>query len=90
MASCRQYSKLLECNEDNFLSQVIDSPTRGHVILDCWSLTQVSSSVASRLEAGLGCSGHALVEFSVLRDKGQAKRKVRTLNFRKAEFQLFK
>jgi len=32
----------------------------------------------------------ALVEFAVLRDKGQAKNKVRTLNFRKADFQLFK
>jgi len=30
------------------------------------------------------------VEFTVLRDVGQAKNKVRTLNFRKANFQLFK
>jgi len=30
------------------------------------------------------------VEFAVLRDKGQAKSKMRTLNFRKADFQLFK
>ena len=38
----------------------------------------------------LGCSDHALVEFTVLRDMGQAKSKVRTLNFRKANLQLFK
>ena len=38
----------------------------------------------------LGCSHHALVEFTVLKDTGQAKSKVRTLNFRKANFQLFK
>ena len=31
-----------------------------------------------------------MVEFTVLRDMGQAKSKVRTLNFRKAKFQLFK
>ena len=30
------------------------------------------------------------MEFAVLRDMGQAKSKVRTLNFRKANFQLFK
>jgi len=30
------------------------------------------------------------VEFAVLRNMGQAKSKVRTLNFRKANFQLFK
>jgi len=33
---------------------------------------------------------HALVEFSVLRDMGKVKNVVRTLNFRKANFQLFK
>jgi len=38
----------------------------------------------------LGCNEHALVEFTVLRDTEQAKTKVRTLNFRKAKFQLFK
>jgi len=42
------------------------------------------------LGGSLSCSGHALVEFTVLRDMGQAKGKVRTLNFRKANFQLFK
>jgi len=34
MASCRQSRRLLECIGDNFLSQVIDSPTRGDVTLD--------------------------------------------------------
>jgi len=38
----------------------------------------------------LGCSGHALVEFTVLRDTGNVRKIVRTLNFRKANFQLFK
>jgi len=38
----------------------------------------------------LGCSNHTLVDTAVLRDKGQAKNKSRTLNFRKANFQLFK
>jgi len=38
----------------------------------------------------LGCSDHALVEFVVLRDKGQARSIIRTLSFRKANFQLFK
>ncbi|KAK4828983.1 hypothetical protein QYF61_001639 [Mycteria americana] len=34
MASCRQYGRLLECFKDNFLTQVIDTPTRGDAILD--------------------------------------------------------
>ena len=32
-ASSRQSRKFLECTENNFLSQVIDSPTRGNAIL---------------------------------------------------------
>jgi len=38
----------------------------------------------------LGCSDHAVVELIVLRHTGQAKRKVRTLSFRKAKSQMFK
>ena len=37
-----------------------------------------------------GCSDDALVEFTVLRDMGQVNCKVKTLNFRRANFQLFK
>ncbi|GAB0203436.1 hypothetical protein GRJ2_002809200 [Grus japonensis] len=89
-ASCRQSRRLLECIEDNFLSQVIDSPTRGDAILDL--LVTNTSELTDDIKIGgsLGCSDHALVEFTVLRDMGQAKGKVRTLNFRKANFQLFK
>jgi len=38
----------------------------------------------------MGCSDHALVEFTVLRDMEKVRSIVRTLNFRKAGFQLFK
>ena len=43
-----------------------------------------------KIGGSVGCSDHTLGEFAVLRDMGQAKSKVRTLNFRKAKFQLFK
>ncbi|PKU39791.1 rna-directed dna polymerase from mobile element jockey-like [Limosa lapponica baueri] len=76
--------------EDNFLSQVIDSPTRGDAILDL--LVASASELISDVKAGgsLGCSDHALVEFAVLRDTDPAKSNIRTLNFRKANFPLFK
>jgi len=38
----------------------------------------------------LGCCDHTLVVFTVQRDKGKSRSIVRTLNFRKANFQLFK
>ena len=34
IASSRQSRRLLKCSEDNFLTQVIDGPTRGDAILD--------------------------------------------------------
>ena len=52
MASCRQSRRLLECFEDNFLSQVIDSPTRGDAILDLLvTSTSGDQSETSGLEA---------------------------------------
>jgi len=90
MASCRQSRKLLKCMKGNFLTKVIDSPTGGNAILDLL-VTNASELITDiKIGASLGCSDQALVEFTVLRDMGQAKSKVRTLNFRKAKFQLFK
>ncbi|PKU39003.1 hypothetical protein llap_10699 [Limosa lapponica baueri] len=43
-----------------------------------------------KIGGSLGHSDHAPVMFAVLRDTDQGKSKVRTMNFRKAKFQLFK
>jgi len=54
--SCRQSRRLLECTEDNFLSQLIDSPTRGNAILDLL-LTNVNELIGNiRIGGCLGCS----------------------------------
>jgi len=54
-------------------------------------LTNVSELIGGiKIGGSLGCSDHALVEFTVLRDMGKARRVLRTINFRKANFQLFK
>jgi len=54
-------------------------------------LTNGSDLIGDAKTAGsLGCSGHALMEFTLLRDIGKARSIVRTENFRKASFQLFK
>jgi len=88
--SCRQSRRLLECIEDNFLCQAVNSPTKGDVILDLL-VTNARKLIGDVKTGGsMGCSDHALVEFTDLRDMGQTKSKVRTLNFRKAKFHLFK
>lgn len=43
-----------------------------------------------KARGSLGCRDHVLVEFAVLRDMTQVRSKVRPLDARKANFQLFK
>lgn len=38
----------------------------------------------------LGCNEHTVMEFTLLKDMGQKKSKIRMLSFRKAHFQLFR
>ncbi|KAK4819764.1 hypothetical protein QYF61_011364 [Mycteria americana] len=71
MASCKQSGRLLECIEGNFLTHVIDTPTQGDEILDLM-VTNASELISDiKIGGSLGCSDHALVEFTVLRDMGQ-------------------
>jgi len=54
-------------------------------------LTNASELISGINRRGsLGCSDHTLVEFTVLRDTGKVRSVVRTLNFRKADFQIVK
>lgn len=67
---CRQSRRLLECIEDNFLSQTVDSSSRGDVILDLL-LTNTSELIGEiRIECCLDCSDHVMVAFTPLRDTG--------------------
>jgi len=65
---------------------VIDSPTRRDVILDLLVTNARELIGDMKIGGSLGCSDLALVDFVVLRDIGQVKSKIRTLNFRKADF----
>jgi len=68
MASSRQSRSFLEGVEDNFLRQVIDTPTQGDAILDLM-LTNARKLIGGVKNGGIrGCSDHALVEFTVLTD----------------------
>jgi len=89
-ASSRQSRRLLECIEDNLLSRVVDTPTRGDAILDLMVTSASELTGDIKIGGSLGSSDHASVEFTLLRDMGTVRSIVRTLNFRKANFQLFK
>lgn len=89
-ARCKQSRSFLECVEDNFLIQTIDHLTRGELLLDLL-LTNTDELIREvKIGGSLGLSNHYLVEFTLWRDMGQVKTRVKTLNFRKVNFQLFK
>ena len=90
MVSCRQSKRFLGYTEDNFLSQIIDGPIRGDAVLDLF-LTNANELISDIRTGGCpGCSDHAIVEFMLQRDMRQPKSKIRALNCRKADFQLFR
>jgi len=63
---------------------------REDAILDLMVTSTSELITEIRIGGGLGCSDHALVEFTVLRDMGEARSIGRTLNFSKANLQLGK
>ncbi|GAB0203482.1 hypothetical protein GRJ2_002813800 [Grus japonensis] len=89
-AECKQSRKFLECVDDNFLLQVIEEPTRRGAMLDL-ILTNKEGLVGDvKLKGSLGCSDHAMVEFRILRAARKAHSKLTTLDFRRADFGLFR
>ena len=93
MVGGRQSRILLESDEDNFLVQVIDGPTRGEALLDLVLTVrgvQEESIREVKIGGSLGCSDHALVESVILKNAGLAKSRARTLCFRRANFRLLK
>ena len=72
------------------LLQVSDRPIRGEALLDLM-LTSVEEIMTEvKIRGSLGCSDHALAEFMISRKMGLTKSRGRTLNFRRANFRLFR
>ncbi|GAB0207020.1 hypothetical protein GRJ2_003167600 [Grus japonensis] len=89
-AEHKQSRKFLECVNDNFLLQVIEDPTRRGAMLDL-ILTNKEGLVGDvKLKGSLGCSDHEMVEFGILRAARRARSKLTTLDFRRADFGLFR
>ncbi|KAJ7422539.1 adamts-like protein 1 [Pitangus sulphuratus] len=69
---------------------VIDSPTRWNAFLDPMVIDTSELIGGIKIGDSLGCSDLALVQFAGLNNLDQVKSRVRTLSFRKENFQLFK
>lgn len=90
-ASCKRSRGLLE-SIDNFMVPVLDRLTRGEALLDLLLTSAEEVTIkALRLEAAWAAViSHALVKSVILRHVCPAKSGVRTLNFERANFKLFK
>ncbi|GAB0176265.1 mitochondrial enolase superfamily member 1 [Grus japonensis] len=89
-AGHKQYRGFLECIDDNFLLQVIEEPMRRGAMLDL-VLTNKEGLVGNvKLKGSLGCSDHEMVEFRILRAARRVHSKLTTLDFRRADFGLFR
>jgi len=85
-----QSRRFLQSIDDNFLMQVVEEPTRRGALLDL-VLTNKEGLVED-VKAGdsLGCSDHEMVGFRILRGGSRAISRIKTLDFRRANFGLFK
>ena len=85
-----QSRRFLQSIDDNFLTQVVEEPTRRGVLLDL-VLTDRDALVEDvKVGGSLGCSDHEMVEFRILRGGSRAVSRITALDFRRANFSLFK
>ncbi|CAM5155513.1 unnamed protein product [Natator depressus] len=82
----RQSRKFLESVGDNFLAQVLGEPTRGGAFLDLLLTNRVELVGEAKVDGNLGGSDHELVEFRILTQGRKVSSRIRTLDFRKADF----
>ncbi|GAB0189139.1 hypothetical protein GRJ2_001379200 [Grus japonensis] len=89
-AGHKQSRRFLECADDSILLQVIEEPTRRGAMLDI-VLTSKEGLVGDvNLKGSLGCSDHEMVEFEILRTASRVHNKLTALDFRRADFGLFR
>ncbi|KAK4814166.1 hypothetical protein QYF61_009984 [Mycteria americana] len=89
-AGHKQSERFLECIDDNFFLQVIEEPTRRGAMLDL-VLTNKEGLVGNmKLKGSFGCSDHEMVEFKILKVPRGVHSKLTTLDFRRADFGLFR
>ncbi|KAK4829766.1 hypothetical protein QYF61_006490 [Mycteria americana] len=89
-AQHKQSGRFLECIDDKFLLQVIEEPKRRGAMLDL-VLTNKEGLVGNmKLKGSLGCSDHETAVFKILRTLRRVHSKLTTVDFRRADFGLFR
>jgi len=81
--------RFLQSIDDNFLTQVVEEPTKGGMPLD---LVLENKGLVEEVEVGgsLGCSDCESVKIRILHVGSREASRITTLDFRRANFDLFK
>ena len=79
----------LECVGDNFWTQLVKEPIRGSKILDLLFVNREGLVGDVKVGGCLGHSDHEMLDFSVLVEPWRAVSRTATLDFQRADFNLF-
>ncbi|GAB0204618.1 mitochondrial enolase superfamily member 1 [Grus japonensis] len=85
-----QSRRFLQSTDDNFLTQVVEEPTGTGVLLDFVLMNREGLVGDVKAGGSLGCSDHETVEFRILHGSSRAVSRIRSLDFRRTNFGLFK
>ncbi|GAB0209598.1 mitochondrial enolase superfamily member 1 [Grus japonensis] len=85
-----QSRRFLQSIDDNFLTQVVEDPTRRGMLLDLVLPNKEGLVGDVKVGGSLGCNDHEMVEFRILHGRSRAISRIKTLDFRRANFGLFK
>ncbi|GAB0209507.1 mitochondrial enolase superfamily member 1 [Grus japonensis] len=85
-----QSRRFLQSIDDNFLTQLVEEPTRRGMLLDLVLTNKEGLVEDLKVGGSLGCSDHEMVEFRILRGRSRAISRITTLDFRRGNFGLFK
>ncbi|GAB0209615.1 hypothetical protein GRJ2_003427200 [Grus japonensis] len=85
-----QSRRFLQSIDDNFLTQVVEDPTRRGMLLDLVLPNKEGLVGDVKVGGSLGCNDHEMVEFRILHGRSRAISRITTLDFRRANFGLFK
>ncbi|GAB0181767.1 hypothetical protein GRJ2_000642000 [Grus japonensis] len=82
--------RFLQSIDDNFLTQVVEEPVKTGVLLDLVLTNKEGLVEDVKVGGRLGCNDHEMVEFRILCGRSRAISRITTLDFRRANFGLFK
>ncbi|PKU46226.1 pre-mrna-processing factor 17 [Limosa lapponica baueri] len=85
-----QSRRFLQCIDDNFFTQLVEEPTRRGALLDLVLTNKEGLVEDIKVRGNLGCSDHRKIEFRIVGSMCKPTSRTETLDFRRANFDLFK